>query len=140
MNIKNVINIVSFGVGGVLGYLFGPMDALFQGMLVLMVLDFALGIVMGAVGKSTKTNGGKLSSQAMFSGVAKKVGELAMVIVGNVLDSMTGMAIVRAGVCAAIAVSEVLSITENASILGVIDIPVINKALEILKGKAEGEE
>lgn len=137
MNVKNVVNLISFSVGGVLGYLFGPCDVLLQSLLVFMALDIITGLMAAATGHSTKTEGGKLSSQAMFNGIMKKGAELIMVIVGNVLDMVTGMTIIRAGVCSTLIVSEVLSITENATLLGVIDIPIINKALEILKEKSD---
>lgn len=138
-NAKTIFDIVSFAVGGVLGYLFGPCDEILKGMLVMMALDIVVGVITAFSGLSPKTKTGGLSSDAMFHGLMKKAGEICIVIVGNVLDKVTGMGVVRTGVCVAILASEVLSITENASLLGVIDIPIINKALEVLKGESDDE-
>lgn len=131
--IKDLVEAVAFGVGGVIGYLFGPCDNMLQALLVFIVLDICLGLISAGCGKSKHSESGKISSQTMFSGLCKKAAELGMVIVGNTLDMVTGMHVVRAGVCVAIITSEVISITETASILGVIDIPIINKALDALK-------
>lgn len=134
---KKMIETIAFAIGGVIGYLVGPCDALLQALLIFIVLDVVLGIISASCGKSKHSPSGKVSSQAMFVGLCKKAAELAMVVVGNTLDMVTGMSIVRSGVCVAIIVSEVISITETASLLGVIDIPIINKALDALKEGGE---
>lgn len=139
MNVKHMIEAAGFAVGAAAGYLFGPLDAALQGMLVLMAVDVAVGMIDAFVGVSNKTPGGKISSDAMVKGLAKKCGELAMVIVGNALDYVSGMNIVRTGVVFTIIIAETISIVENVSLLGVVDIPIINKALEVLKEKGDND-
>lgn len=140
MSVKNYVEAIGFFAGSLAGFLFGPMDVLFQGMLVLMAVDVFVGLIDAFSGVSSKTDAGGVSSQAMVKGIAKKCGELVMVIVGNTLDMITGMAVVRSGVCVAIIVAETISITENVTLLGVVDIPIINEALEILKKKGGDDD
>ena len=139
MSVKSYIESIGFVAGSVAGYLFGPIDAILQGMLVLMVVDIVIGLMDAFSGVSTKTAAGGLSSDAMRKGLAKKCGELIMVIVGQTLDHVTGMGVVRTGVCTALIIAETISLTENVSLLGVVDIPIINQALEILKKKDDEE-
>lgn len=137
MKFKEAISLTAGACSGIISYFFGPCDIILQGMLILMVLDVAVGMLDALAGVSPKTKGGKLDSGAMTKGIAKKVGELLMVIVGNVMDMMTGLAVVRSGVVVTIAVSECISILENVSLLGVVDIPVLKRALEVLNRSVE---
>lgn len=132
---KAALEVIFFGFGAIAGYLFGPCDNLLRALLVFIVLDIALGVVSACTGKSKHTVNGRLSSEAMRSGLAKKAAELAIVIVGNTLDMVTGMTVVRSGVCVALICSEAISVVETASLLGVVNIPIINKALEVLQEK-----
>lgn len=139
-NIKTLVNLGSFAAGSMLGYLFGPLDPIVQGFLVMAALDIVLGVVSGICGVSSKTQGGKISSKAMILGLGKKCAELVMIIVGNMLDMATGLSITRSGVCAALLVAETISVLENASSLGVINIPIINDTLEYLQGKKNDDK
>ena len=61
---------------------------------------------------------------------------LLLVLVAHRLDLALGASYVRDGVCIAFTVSEVISIAENAGLMGVPLPAVLERALEALKAKA----
>ena len=62
---------------------------------------------------------------------------LLLVLVAHRLDLALGASYVRDGVCIAFTVSEVISIAENAGLMGVPLPAVLERALEALKDKAK---
>lgn len=129
--------------GSALSYLFGGWTAAMTTLCIFMVLDFVTGIIVAAVFKaSPKSKGGALTSHAAFRGLVKKCMILAFVLIGARLDTVLGMSIIRDGVCTAFIFSELISITENAGLMGLPVPGVITRALEILgdgKEKSDSE-
>ena len=130
----------AFGVlGGVLSYIFGGWTASMTTLCIFMVLDFATGLVVAAVFKaSPKSSGGSLTSHAAFEGLVKKGMILVFVLIGARLDLILGVNMVRDGVCIAFIISELISVTENAGLMGVPLPKSIKRAIEILRDKDEG--
>lgn len=75
-------------------------------------------------------------SLACFKGLVRKCVILLLVLVAHRLDLALGASYVRDGVCIAFTVSEVISIAENAGLMGVPLPAVLERALEALKDKA----
>ena len=135
---KNYIMTAAGLVGSVLSYVFGGWTAAMSTLCIFMALDFVTGIIVAAVFKnSPKSNGGALTSNAAFRGLVKKCMILAFVLIGARLDAVLGMSIIRDGVCTAFILSELISITENAGLMGLPVPDVIMRALEILKDRKE---
>ena len=135
---KNYIMTAAGLAGSALSYLFGGWTAAMTALCIFMVLDFVTGIIVAAVfKKSPKSSGGAVTSNAAFRGLVKKCMILAFVLIGARLDAVLGMSIIRDGVCTAFILSELISITENAGLMGLPVPDVIMRALEILKDRKE---
>jgi toxin secretion/phage lysis holin len=105
-----------------------------------MALDFITGLIVAAVFKaSPKSTGGALASHAAFEGLVKKGMILVFVLIGARLDLILGMTIIRDGVCTAFILSELISITENAGLMGLPIPKAVKRAIELLKDSTENK-
>ena len=108
-----------------------------------MSLDFVTGLITGAMGVSSKTEGGRLSSRAAFEGLMRKVMVLLVVLLAVLLDLavQTGAGVsfsaVTGATCLWFIASEVVSILENAAHMGLPVPEVLAKALEVMRGSEE---
>ena len=138
---KNYIMTIAGLIGSALSYLFGGWTAAMTTLCIFMAIDFVTGIIVAAVFKnSPKSSGGALTSHAAFIGIVKKCMILVFVLIGARLDAVLGMSIIRDGVCTAFILSELISITENAGLMGLPVPKVIMRALEILKDREEDRD
>lgn len=129
-------------VGSFVVSLFGGFDI---GMYILfgfMAFDWITGIILaGVFKKSTKSEGGALSSKAGQIGLLRKGLTLAVVIMAHCFDLLIGQGnYFRDGALLAFVVNESVSILENLGAMGVWIPPIIRKAIEILKDKTDAEE
>lgn len=77
------------------------------------------------------------SRDALLTTIVNAVqARLLLLLVAHRLDLALGASYVRDGVCIAFTVSEVISIAENAGLMGVPLPAVLERALEALKDKA----
>lgn len=107
-------------------------------LIIFMAIDYAMGlIVAGVFKKSEKSETGGLSSSVCWIGLARKAITLLFVIIAYRLDLLIGTDYIRTGVIVAFCVSELISIGENAGLMGVPLPAVITKAIDILKSKSE---
>lgn len=89
-------------------------------------------------GKSNKSANGALSSSACRKGLIKKICTLLIVVVAQRIDILTGSEYIRNAVVIAFCVSELISICENAGLMGILPEGVqkiLNKAIDVLKNK-----
>jgi toxin secretion/phage lysis holin len=124
-------SIVSVG-GAAVGYLFGGWSAILGVLLAFVILDYVSGVAAaGAVGE--------LKSKVGMIGIARKVFIFAMVASGHLIDGILGDAhLFRDTIAFFYLANELLSIIENGGKLGAPIPPVIQKAVEVLKGKGGG--
>lgn len=137
---KDIFLIICGMIGGAISALFGGWNHLLTTLLVAMGVDFVTGLVVaGVFKKSQKTANGALESNVGLKGLVKKGVILLIVLIAHRLDLAigTGTTIVRDSVVIAFIVNEVISITENAGLMGVPMNPAIKKAIDILKEKEE---
>ena len=128
-------------VGSGIAFLFGGWNSSITTLLIFMLIDFISGlIVAGVFHKSTKTESGALSSQKGWQGLAKKCMTLFFVIIGNRLDMMIGATYIRDAVCIAFVVNELISIIENAKLMGIPIPAIIGKAIDVLNQKGNRNE
>ena len=140
INIKNGVCAFFAVIGGAFIKTLGGTSPALEFLLYAMIVDFVLGMIIGALNKSTKTESGGLNSTIGYKGLAKKVGIIIMVWIGFQADKVIGTEILRNMIIMGYVVNEVLSIVENLSLLGVVKIQAVTKMLDILKQKSESEE
>lgn len=137
---QNIIVTVSGFVGGLITALFGGWDSSLTTLLIFMVVDFITGIIVaGVFHKSTKTTSGGLSSKTGWKGLCKKIMIIILVAIGHRIDLMFGTEYIMSGICIAFMVNELISIVENAGLMGVPIPAILKKAIDILDSKKEDE-
>lgn len=128
-------------IGSTVSYLVGGFDAALITLCIFMVIDFLTGVIVAGVFKaSSKTESGALSSKVGFKGLAKKCMILLFVLIGTQLDIVLKSHFVRDGVCIAFIANELISIVENAGLMGIVIPSPIRKALDMLTKKGEDKE
>lgn len=124
-------------VGMVLG-LWTGMPALGRGILIVQGADIASGLCCALLGKSQKSESGKVSSRAMLEGMIKKGAEWLIVLVCVYTGTPLGME----GICSAamtyVIATELVSLLENLALLG-LDVPLLRTILDVAHG-GHGEE
>jgi toxin secretion/phage lysis holin len=129
-------------VGGAIAGIFGGWSTLMTILAVAMVLDYISGVLVAALGKSLKTEGGHIDSKVGFVGLAKKALIIMIVLLATLLDKALGaeaMVFQTATVCYYIA-NEGISGVENAGLMGLPVPGVIRRALEQMKDKGEQDD
>lgn len=129
-------------VGSVIAEVFGGWDAAMITLVTLMIIDYIMGILVAAVWhKSPKSESGTLESRAGWKGLCRKGVVLLIVLVAARLDIVLGTSnIVRNAAIIGYSANELISIVENAGLMGVPIPSIIQKAIDILQKKAEGED
>ena len=135
-SICTVIGITGSFIAG----LFGGFDASMVTLIAFMAVDYVTGLILAAVRKSPKTDTGGLSSRIGLKGLAKKCVILMLVRVSARLDITLGTSYIRDAVCIGFIANELLSIIENAGLLGVPMPQALKNAVEILQKKNDGKE
>lgn len=132
--IMAVVGIVGGGIAAALG----GWDAALQTLVSFMIIDYVTGlIVAGIFKKSKKSESGALDSRSGFKGIIKKCMMLLMVIMGYQLDGIIGWDFIRYAVIIAFLVNELISVVENAGLMGVPVPDVLKQAIGILKKKGD---
>lgn len=133
-----VIKAVAVAAGAIAG-LYGGWSAMLTILVVMMGIDYITGVLVAVSGKSSKTEGGGLSSKVGFIGLAKKGVIMLIVLLATLLDQAIGntaMVFQSATVFYYIA-NEGLSVLENADILGVRTPAFIHQRLEAVRDKSD---
>jgi len=138
---KNMICTFTGIVGSLVASLFGGWTASLTTLLIFMAIDYATGlIVAGVFHRSPKTETGALESRAGMKGLIRKFTMLLFVLIGHRLDMAVGASYIRDAICIAFIANELLSIVENAGLMGVPIPAAITNAIDILKKKTTHEE
>ena len=104
-----------------------------------MILDWFTGGIMLPVvfKKSPKSENGTLESRAGFKGLCKKGMVLFYVLIGVRLDFLLGTSYIRDAVCIGFIVNELLSIVENAGLMGIPMPESMAKVIDVLKKESQ---
>lgn len=121
---------------GTMVYFIGGFDLFLEALLVCMMIDYLMGLtIAGLFQRSKKSDNGGLNSFIGWLGISKKITSLLFVVIGVELQKMTGIVGIREGIIIALVVNELISIIENAGLMG-IPVPVqLTKMIDILKQK-----
>lgn len=137
---KHIICTVGGVLGGIVAALFGGWTEGLLVLVILMAIDYFSGLVVaGIFHNSPKSPGGGLESKAGLKGLIRKVAVLALVAVAHLIDRLIGTSYVRDAAAIAFCLNEVISILENAGLMGVPIPRVLRKAIDVLREKA-GED
>lgn len=128
-------------VGSFIAQLFGGWTSDLATLILFMGIDFLMGFLIAAIWKkSGKSENGALSSWSAWKGLCRKCISLLFVLIAYRLDMALGVNYIRTAVIIAFIVNELISIVENAGIMGVPIPGVIAKAIDILKQKSDGDK
>lgn len=107
-------------------------------LITVMAIDFLMGIFIAFVfKKSPKSESGAVSSKSCFRGLCKKCAILFFVLIAHRLDITLGTDYIKTATVVAFIVNELISVIENAGLMGVPMPDIILKAIELLKNKSE---
>lgn len=141
MRIQDIVAIIIGAVGGMFTTLFGGWSAGMTTLIIFMIIDYFSGLIVAGVFKqSPKSNSGALESRAGWKGLCRKGMTLLFVLIAYRLDLMIGTNYIRDAVVIGFCVNELLSIIENAGLMGLPLPPIIVKALDVLRTKAHDYE
>lgn len=128
-------------VGSAIASAFGGWDAGLATLIIFMAVDYLSGLlVAGVFHKSNKTDTGALESKTCWKGLCRKCMTLIFVLVAYRLDLVIGTSYIRDAVIIAFIANELISIVENAGLMGLPMPEVIIKAIDILQKKADGKK
>ncbi len=106
-----------------------------------MAIDYFSGLVVaGVFHASNKSQSGALESRAGFKGLCRKALVLLFVLIAARLDIVMGTAYIRDTVIIGFIANELISIVENAGLMGIPLPAVMTKAIDVLTARADGKE
>lgn len=127
-------------IGSWIASLFGGWDSGLATFIIFMAVDYASGFIVAAFfHRSNKSDTGALESHAGWKGLCRKGMALLFVLIAYRLDLVVGTNYIRDTVIIAFIANELISIVENAGLMGLPLPKVITKAIDVLQKKAEKE-
>ena len=125
-------------VGSMVVSAFGGWDSGLVTLILFMAIDYIMGlIVAGIFRNSPKTQSGALESRVGWKGLCRKCVTLLFVLVAYRLDIIIGVNYIRDAVIIGFVANELISIVENAGLMGIPLPPILNSAIDILTKKTE---
>ena len=122
-------------VGAAISSLLGGWTGAMTTLVILMFIDYVTGIIVaGVFHNSPKCSGGALSSAVGFKGICRKFVILLIVVVACRVDLLLDTNIIRDATCIGFCANELVSITENAGLMGIPLPRKLVEAIEVLRG------
>lgn len=135
---KNIICTTAGILGSFIVSLFGGWDIGIGTLILFMVIDFISGLaVAGIFRNSQKTQSGTLESKAGYKGLCRKCMTLLFVLIAHRLDLSLGTAYIRDTVIIGFMANELISIIENAGLMGLPLPAALHNAIDILNKKSQ---
>lgn len=127
-------------IGSFIASLFGGWSLAIETLLLFMAIDYITGlIVAGLFNNSPKTDTGGLKSSIGFKGLCRKGMILLYVLIAYRIDLVLEVNYIKDCICIAFTCNELISITENAGLMGVPVPDVIKKCIDVLKQKGDNK-
>ena len=122
-------------VGAAIASLLGGWTGAMTTLVILMLIDYVTGIIVaGVFHNSPKCSGGALSSAVGFKGICRKFVILLIVVVACRVDLLLETNIIRDATCIGFCANELVSVTENAGLMGIPLPRKLVEAIEVLRG------
>ena len=125
---------------GWLGAMIGALVSLWTGapalgkaVLIVQCADIATGLACAWLGKSRKSDSGRISSRVMLEGVVKKGAEWLIVLVCIYTGTPLDIEGIGAAAMTYVIATELVSLLENLSLLG-LDVPLLGTILDVAQG------
>ena len=132
---QNILGILGI-IGAAFASMLGGWDAGLVTLLIFMGIDYITGVMIAALfKKSKKSKSGGLNSLVGWQGLARKCMTLLFVLIAHRLDLLVGTTYIRDAVVIAFCANELISIVENAGIMGLPVPAAIVNVIDILNRK-----
>ena len=118
---------------GMLLSIWTGLPALAQAVLITQIADIVTGLACAVLGKSQKSESGKVSSRVMLEGVIRKGCEWLIVLVCVYAGSPLGFEGVGAAAMTYVIATELVSLLENLDLLG-LNVPLLKTILDVAHG------
>lgn len=135
---RSVFGWFGASLGLLLGFWTG-LPELAQGVLITQFADVATGLACAVLGKSRKSESGKVSSRVMLEGVIRKGCEWLVVWVCVAVGTPLGFEGIGAAAMTYVIATELVSLLENLELLG-LDVPLLKKVLDVAHSAAGKKE
>lgn len=136
--LKEKICLVTGSIGSTIAYILGGWSTGLQTLLIFMLIDLLMGFINAGVFKnSPKSDTGGLKSKASFEGLCKKGIILVFVLIGYRLDLTFDLDYIKNTVIISFIASELISIVENAGLMGIKLPQIISDSIDILNKKTK---
>lgn len=141
MRMKETICTAAGLIGSGIASLFGGWSTGMTTLMIFMAIDYIGGIIVaGVFHSSNKTDTGALESVAGWKGICRKGMSLLIVLIAYRLDLIIGTSYIRDAVIIGFITNELISIIENAGLMGIPLPAVLTRAIDILQKKSEVED
>lgn len=138
MKNSQVLSVLIGTIGAAITTVFGGWTAGMTTLLIFMTIDYVAGLVVAGVFKqSKKSESGALESRAGWKGLSRKCMTLLFVLIAYRLDLLIGTSYIKDAVVIGFCANELISIVENAGLMGLPMPKVITRALDVLRDKAD---
>ena len=138
METRSLITSLVGLLGGIFTTLLGGWSQGMATLLIFMSVDYISGIIVAGVFKnSQKSKTGALESHAGFKGLCRKCLIFLFVIIAYRLDLMLNTSYIQDAVIIGFCANELVSIIENAGLMGVPLPDIIVRAVDILARKGD---
>ena len=138
MKNSQILSVLIGTIGAAITTVFGGWTAGMTTLLIFMTIDYVAGLVVAGVFKqSKKSASGALESRAGWKGLSRKCMTLLFVLIAYRLDLLIGTSYIKDAVVIGFCANELISIVENAGLMGLPMPKVIIRALDVLRDKAD---
>lgn len=127
----------SIGIAGsMIASLIGGWDAPMQALIICMIVDYISGIVVaGVFHASKKSENGALKSSSGLKGLCRKCMILFIIVIMSQIGKVANIDYLRNTAIIGFIANEIISIIENAGLMGVPLPKIVYKAIDILNDK-----
>lgn len=129
----NVFRLLGAGAGALLAW-FSGLPPLAQALLIVQGADILTGLLAAMLGRSPKTQTGKVSSGALTMGMIKKGLEWLVVLISVYVGAALEMQGIAGAAMTYMMAAELVSLMENLHLFG-LDIPVLHAMLDAAQKK-----
>ena len=135
---KHILNTLIGIIVNIITTLFGIWNVSISTLILFMAIDFFSGLaVAGIFHNSQKTGTGTLESKAGWKGLCRKCMTMLFVLIAHRLDLSLGTSYIRDTVIIGFMANELISIVENAGLMGLPLPAALVKAIDILNKKSQ---